>query len=314
MIDISVIMLVYNREMFVAKAIESILSQTFQNYEFIIVNNGSSDKSPQICEDYAQKYDKIRLIHRQSGNIGSGRNAGLDAAKGRYITFIDDDDIAEPDMLEFLYNLIESYSADIALCGSYKNEKGHKIHNCVFEELMVMDAAQSVVELLNRKKYNVAMPTKLLKRELFDKVRFRDIGKYDDVTVGYRYFAEANKIVGLGMPKYTFYRHETNNSIFTTNDLLLTPEQLEEYFEAFSERSEYLSRKLPQLTGFARYTEWSYMISMCNKIISNNLVNCGEQLEHIKRTLIQNYDEFYNSEFLKDFEKNWINQYIGEVV
>jgi glycosyltransferase involved in cell wall biosynthesis len=298
----------------VANAIESILGQTFDNYEFIIVDNGSSDNSPFICDDYAGKSDKIRVVHRERGNIGSGRNVGLSAAKGKYITFIDDDDIAEPDMLAFLYDLIETHEADIALCGSYKNEDGVRLQNCVFDDVLVMNAAESVVELLNRKKYNVAMPTKLLKKSLFDNIKFRDTGKYDDVTVGYRLFAESKKVVGWGLPKYTFYRHNANNSGFTTNDLLLTPEQLEEYFEAFRERSEYLSNQIPELAEFARYTEWSYMISMCNKIISNKLIHCNEQLNHIKNTIVLNYDEFYNSAFLKDFEKSWIDKYIGEVV
>lgn len=310
MIDVSVIMLVYNREHYVAKAIESILNQTFKNYEFIIVNNGSSDRSLSICKSYAEKYDQIKIINRERGNIGSGRNAGLNEAKGRYIAFIDDDDIAEPDMLEFLYTLINEHEADIALCGSYKNVNGVTALNCVFDEVLVMNAAESVVELLNRKKYNVAMPTKMIRRELFESIRFRDSGKYDDVTVGYRFFAEANKVVGWGIPKYTFYRHESNNSIFTTNDLLLTPEQLDEYFEAFHERSEYLAKQIPQLAKFGRYTEWSYMISMCNKIISNQLEHCHAQLEHIKKTLLQNYDEFYHSEYLKDFEKSWMDKYI----
>ncbi len=310
--EISVIMLVYNRENYVSRAIESILNQTFSEFEFIIVNNGSIDSSGAICDKYAQQNEKIKVVHREKGNIGSGRNAGLDLAKGKYITFIDDDDEASSDMLQFLYDLIREYDADISLCGSYKEVNGEVIDNCVFDELLIMDAAQSVVELLNRKKYNVAMPTKLLRRELFDEIRFLNEGKYDDITVGYKFFSIANKVVGLGKPKYTFLRHESNNSSFTTNDLLLTPEQLNEYFEAFGERTKYVSKKLPQIAEFVQYTEWSYMISMCNKIISNNLVNCSEQLDYIKKILITNYDKFYYSEFLKDFEREWMDKYIGE--
>lgn len=308
--EISVIMLVYNREKYVSRAIDSILNQTFNNYEFIIIDNGSIDSSGTICDRYSQQNEKIKVVHREKGNIGSGRNAGLDLAKGKYITFVDDDDVASPDMLEFLYKLITEHDADISLCGSYKEVNGKVIDNCVFEDLLVMDAAQSVVELLNRKKYNVAMPTKLLRRELFDKVRFLNEGKYDDITVGYKFFSIANKVVYLGKPKYTFLRHEKNNSNFTTNDLLLTPEQLDEYFEAFKERTEYVSEKLPQIAEFVEYTEWSYMISMCNKIVSNNLIKCSEQLEHVKKILIRNYEEFYNSEFLKDFEREWMDKYI----
>ena len=97
---ISVIMLTYNRENFINRAIESILNQTFQDFEFIIVDNGSTDKSGQIAEEYAKRDKRIRVIHRERGNIGAGRNTGLDVAKGNYIAFIDDDDWAEPDFLE----------------------------------------------------------------------------------------------------------------------------------------------------------------------------------------------------------------------
>ena len=106
---ISVIMLTYNREELVGRAIDCILAQTYRDFEFIIVDNGSSDRSGAIADEYAAKDSRIRVIHRERGNIGSGRNAGLDAAKGEYIAFIDDDDWTEPDFLEFLYNLLVEY-------------------------------------------------------------------------------------------------------------------------------------------------------------------------------------------------------------
>ena len=89
---ISIIMLTYNREEFVGRAIESILSQTYRDFEYIIVDNGSTDRSGEIAEQYAKKDSRIRVIHKERGNIGSGRNTGLDAARGDEIAFIDDDD------------------------------------------------------------------------------------------------------------------------------------------------------------------------------------------------------------------------------
>ena len=94
---ISVIMLTYNRETLVRRAIESILAQTYLNFEYVIVDNGSTDRSGAIADEYATKDARIRVIHRERGNIGAGRNTGLDAAKGEYIAFVDDDDWAEPD-------------------------------------------------------------------------------------------------------------------------------------------------------------------------------------------------------------------------
>lgn len=117
---ISVIMLTYNREALVGRAIESIISQTFLDFEFIIVDNGSTDKSGTISDEYAMKDNRIRVIHRERGNIGAGRNTGLDAAKGEWITFIDDDDYVESDFLEFLLKLIVDNNADVAICGANK--------------------------------------------------------------------------------------------------------------------------------------------------------------------------------------------------
>ena len=307
---ISVIMLTYNRENMVGRAIESILNQTYQNFEFIIVDNGSTDQSGKIADSYAEKDKRIKVIHIPKSNIGTGRNNGLDMAKGDYVTFIDDDDIAEPDMLEFLNALAMECDADIALCGSYKEVNGEILPNCVFDEKLIMTPEEAVVTLLKRKKYNAAMPSKLLRRELFDKIRFRMEGKYDDITVVYKYFAEAKQVIAYGKPKYCFWRHPGNNSAFTTNDLLLTPEQLDEYFAAFRERTEYLSSKLPTIADYAQYSEWSYMISMCNKIEKNDLKQCSKQLEFVKNELIAHYDEFYNSPYIEEFEKEFMRKYL----
>lgn len=310
MVKVSVIMLTYNREALVGRAIESILTQTMEDFEYIIVDNGSTDRSGDIAEEYAKKDSRIRVLHIPKSNIGTGRNAGLDVARGEYITFIDDDDTAEPDMLDFLYGLAKEAGAEISFCGSTKEVEGEFLPNCVFEEKMVMTPEEAVVLLLKRKKCNAAMPTKLVKRELFDDIRFLPEGKYDDIRATYKYFACANKVAAHGAPKYCFWRHPGNNSAFTTNDLLLTPEQLDEYFDAFRERTEFLSAKLPKIADYAQYSEWSYMISMCNKISKNNLVSCQKQLEFVKRELAEHYDEFYGSPYIEEFEKEFMRKYI----
>ena len=310
MVKVSVIMLTYNREALVGRAIESILAQTMEDFEYIIVDNGSTDKSGEIAEAYAKKDARIRVLHIPKSNIGTGRNAGLDAAKGEYVTFIDDDDTAEPDMLEFLYGLAKETGAEISVCGSVKEADGVLSPNCVFEEKLILTPEEAVVTLLERKKIKTGMPAKLVKRELFREVRFPEDGKYEDIRTTYKYFAIANRVVAEGKPKYCVLRHTGNNSAFTTNDALLTPEQLNEYFDAFRERTEYLSAKLPKIADYAQYSEWSYMVSMCNKISRNNLVSCQKQLEFVKKELTEHYEEFYESEYIEEFEKEFMREYI----
>ncbi len=309
-VKISVVMLTYNRESLVASAIKSILSQSLRDFEFIIVDNGSTDKSGMIAEEFAKQDGRIKVVHIQKSNIGTGRNTGLDIAEGNYITFIDDDDIAEPDMLEFLYRLAEDNSADISICGSSKEVDGKLLPNYVFKDYMVMTASQAVVEMLKRKKYNVGLPTKLIKAKLFNKFRFSSKGSYDDIAVGYKIIANASCVVALGEPKYIVVRHNSNNSSFTTNDNLLSPVQLDEYFEAFRERTEYLSEALPDIGDYARYSEWSYMISMCNKISRNSLTSCSKQLDFVKKELEGHYEEFYNCPYIEEFEREFMRKYI----
>lgn len=303
-------MLTYNRENMVGRAIESILNQTYQNFEFIIVDNGSTDQSGKIADSYAEKDSRIKVIHLPKSNIGTGRNTGLDMAKGDYVTFIDDDDTAESDMLEFLHALAVECDADIALCGSYKEVNGEILPNCVFDEKLIMTPEEAVVTLLKRKKYGAGMPTKLFSKKLFDTIRFENNRKYEDIHTTYKYFASAKRVTAHGIPKYRVFRHGGNNSNFTTNDLLLTPEQLDEYFEAFRERTVYLSNKLPKIADYAQYSEWSYMISMCNKIEKNHLEQCSKQLEFVKKELTAHYDEFYSSPHIEEFEKEFMRKYL----
>ena len=309
---ISVIMLTYNREELVARAIESILNQTFKDFEFIIVDNGSTDRSGAIAREYALKDSRIRVIHKEQGNIGSGRNAGLDAAIGKYIAFIDDDDYAETDFLEFLYNLAKTHNADISVCGSTNEENGHQVPNGIYmyDEKYIMDAEQATVNFLWRKLYNAAMPTKLVRRELFNSIRFFDEGNYDDITTTYRYFANANTVAVHGLPKYCFYRHPGNNSSAATKHHLLNPAQLNEYLAAFCERTEYISKTLPQLRDLAFYSEWSYMISMIEKIHRYGLNNCADLLEFMCDKLRVYWDDFYNGNYILEFEKGWMERYV----
>lgn len=307
---ISVIMLTYNREELVSRAIESILSQTFYDFEFIIVDNGSTDRSGAIAEEYAAKDSRIRMIHRSRGNIGSGRNSGLDAAGGEYITFIDDDDWAEPDFLEFLYGLAVDNHADVSVCGAFKETVGGVCLSGVTDDTLIMDAEEAIIELMRRKRFNTGFPTKLILRTLFQGIRFPEIGRYEDIPMMYKILAKASAIVSCGLPKYHVYRHEGNNSSATTNDRLITREYLDVYRKEYRERTEWLCRCFPHRSDYWWYFDWSFQISMVNKIITNELKDCGRHLVEMQRELARHQKDFLNSQYILEFEKDWVKKYI----
>lgn len=298
---ISVIMLTYNRENLVGRMIECILAQTMTCFEFIIVNNGSSDNSGAVAEEYAKKDSRIKVIHRGKGNIGSGRNAGLDAATGEYIAFIDDDDTCTPDFLQFLYDLAVEDNADISICGATDK---------VFDEKRCMGAEEALETLLWRRRYNVQFPTKLIRRSLFEGNRFLETGKYDDIYLMPKILARANAVAYHGLPKYDFMRHESNNSAWTQNHKLLEAETLQEYLDVYRERTEWLIGMYPASALKWRYFEWSFMISMVEKVTRLELEDCYEIRDMLVVELAKHKDEFVNCDWILDFEKEWMKRYV----
>ena len=123
---INIIVPIYNVEKYLDKCVRSILNQTYKNIRVILVDDGSADKCPEMCESYARKDARIFVIHKKNGGLSSARNSGLEVLfssqfsdKGKYVAFIDSDDYVAEDYIEFLYDMIEKNQADIAQCGLY---------------------------------------------------------------------------------------------------------------------------------------------------------------------------------------------------
>ena len=113
---ISVIVPIYNVEKYLARCVDSIVNQTYKNLEIILVDDGSPDRCPQMCDDYAEKDSRIKVIHKKNGGLSDARNAGMAVATGEYISFIDSDDWIETSMFELLLNNIFQYDCEIS-CG-----------------------------------------------------------------------------------------------------------------------------------------------------------------------------------------------------
>lgn len=303
---ISVVMLTFNRENLVSRAIEGVLAQTYRNFEFIIVDNGSSDRSGQIVDEYAGRDARIRVIHKEKGNIGSGRNAGLDAAQGDYIAFIDDDDYTEPGYLEYLHNLIIEYHADIAVCGSWREVEGSRQPKYVFDGVFTYSGEEAVYEMLQRERFNAGMPTKLIASRLFQGLRYDHSSKYDDIRMTYRVLSRASSVTVAGVPLYTCIRHRHNNSTGTTGNEVIPLGQVEEYLDAFRERTVWLSKRFPDKAEFWLYTELSYALSMYDKTREEPI------RAELGRLLIKNSQAFLSFRiYFTERDKSLVKKYGG---
>lgn len=307
---LSVILVTYNRRKYLERSLDSILAQTFSDFEVILVNNGSTDDTEILCRKYAQKDKRIKLINIVSNNGASqGRNKGIDAASCDYLTIVDDDDCCELEMLDHLWQLANKYDADISMCGSW-NDFGDRLEPYfIFDDLLVLDKVTGLDELLKREKYNVAPPTKLFRKSIFAGIRFIDGVLVDDIHVIYKVFAHAEKIVAQGRPLYRFTKHNENMTGFIQSQKL-SPAILNEYLCMHSERTKYLSAVVPGITSRVRYSEWSYMLSMCDKIQTYRLEDCSEYYILMIKKIQENYEEFWNSPFTQEREKALIRKYV----
>lgn len=312
---ISVIMLAHNREDYIGSAVESVLRQTYDDFELIIIDNNSRDSTAKLLRKYAGQDNRVRLFERADSNIGAGRNLGLLNACGDYFTFIDDDDYCAPDYLEFLLDLATEYQADIAVSGSFYDMDGELKPKYVFDELVLCSREQAVANFLLRRYFNSGNPTKLFKRtSAICGVRYPEAGRYDDIHTIYKFFAavggQKTAVAAKGEPKYIFRRHGTNNSTAALDFSKLTPEWLTEYLSAYKERTKYIMSVAPSLAGLAIWSEWSYMISMVEKINRFALTDCSSQLEYMRSELRRNKTQFLSAEWTRGFEREWMEEYM----
>lgn len=200
---VSVIVPIYKVEPYIRKCIESIISQTYKELEIILVDDGSPDSCGAICEEYAQRDPRIRVIHQENKGLAGARNAGLHVADGDYIGWVDADDWIEPDMYEYLVEGLQHYDADIAVCGHMEHGRDGETH-CGWEKTEVMDTEEALECLLKNCTLQNYVWDKLWRRELFERISFPEGRTFEDIAVLHRLFIKARRVVCLPEEKYNY--------------------------------------------------------------------------------------------------------------
>lgn len=212
---LSVVVPVYNVEKFLKPCIESILCQSFTDYELILVNDGSKDRSGEICNYYSKKDNRIKVIHKNNGGLSSARNAGIDIASGEYIAFIDSDDYIRNDMFEILTKLAIENKADIVQCEYkkvYDNIKKY-FKNNINDEVKLVNNLEVLSWLYNNQRTvsTIVAWSKIYRKDLFSEIRYPNGKIHEDEFTTYKLLYKSKKIVYTNQELY-FYR-QRNNSI-----------------------------------------------------------------------------------------------------
>lgn len=200
---ISIIVPIYNVDKYLEECIESLKNQTYKNLEIILINDGSTDNSEQICRKEEKQDNRIVFINKKNGGAASAKNEGLKVAKGDYIAFVDSDDFIEPDMIEYMVNTIKKYNADIIQCSFtnlYKNTEKFKQDTIVEQKI----SSKDFLELFLTKWDSSLFWNKLFKREVIENIFFTEGRCIDDEFFTYKCVINSKSIVTSNKIVYNY--------------------------------------------------------------------------------------------------------------
>lgn len=208
---ISIIVPVYNVEPYLRKCLDSIIHQTYQNLEIILVDDGSPDNCGAICDEYAAGDQRIKVIHKINGGVSSARNAGLEAATGDWIGWVDPDDYIASDMYEYLLEGAQKYGADITVCGRTEVYPDRQV-SIGWGRETVLGREEAIGLLLEDGMLRNYLWDKLWRKELFQDIEFPRGRNFEDIATIYRLFEKVDMIVCFPQCKY-FYLQRMNGIV-----------------------------------------------------------------------------------------------------
>lgn len=233
---ISVIIPIFNAEKYLKRCVNSIIEQSYQNLQIILIDDGSEDGSASICDDFADKDSRVIVIHTENNGVSSARNRGLDVAAGDYIGFVDSDDYIDPDMYEVLYQFINHENADICCCGYYDEFDGQvETRCCCDSRIRVINGADYCYQELFCHSNCIGNGdwNKLFRSSLLTDIRFKNYVVGEDVEFLCRAIHNSSRLVCVNDVKYHYvhYADTATSSIFSKRnmDIITVADELLEF-------------------------------------------------------------------------------------
>lgn len=227
---ISVIVPVYNVEKLLDKCIKSIQAQTYSNIEIILVDDGSKDSCPQMCDLYANEDKRIQVIHKKNGGLSSARNAGIDEARGEFLLFVDSDDYIDKELCKTVVNCMTEKVDIVSFRFRRVYDDGQEEIKCTGKKITVSNP-QLFKNYISRKDFTHMVCDKMFRTSLFNDLRFMEGRLAEDLAISYMLFGKTRKVVALDKCYYNYYFR--TNSIMGTGSLKLCIDTYKGECEAF---------------------------------------------------------------------------------
>lgn len=278
---ISIIVPVYNVEEYLSLCVNSVVNQTYKNLEIILVNDGSTDNSGEICNYYTKKDNRIIVINKENGGLSDARNAALDVMSGKYVFCLDSDDYIAPKTIEVLYKNMKKFNADIATTNYIEFFDAANVKNNNVIEPKVLDTETALEALMYQKGCKTSAWGKLYKAELFDEIRYPKGKICEDLPTTYKLFARAKKVcIGVGN---CYYYRQRPDSIINSD---FTIERMDALSFAEDE-TEFISNEFPEIEQSAVCREFLEAIYILTKLYKHDGEYKNAYLR-VKKSIIKN--------------------------
>ncbi len=293
---ISVIVPVYKMEKYLNRCVESLVNQTYKDLEIILIDDGSPDSCPAICDEWAQRDCRIKVIHKSNGGVSSARNAGLNIAQGKYISFVDSDDWIENDTIEYLFDLIKKYDAQISsVVLQSVNDWDDTEETDTQEEFVTVHDFLGMIKNLSAG--NCYLCGKLYDRNLFNNLPDlpENLIISEDVMLNYFIFKNADKFVASNQEKYYYFRH--SGSVLSG---CITERMIQDSMHAYAIIDNDFDKNSP-VYPYQAYNKMMNDFFLINSVIRNQ--KCLNRYNDLKKDILKykNYafDKRYNDVFCK---------------
>lgn len=279
---LSVIVPVYNVEKYLACCVESILCQTYKDLEIILVDDGSPDGCGAMCDAYAKKDGRVRVIHKENGGLSDARNAGLSVCRGDYIGFVDSDDTIAPDMYETLVGFAEKENLDVAMCGVTDIWPDREEGTPIFAPVVLTKTEDIIEEILVNRHGGTAVPVwcRIYRAPLFKDLLFEKGRYYEDGYYLLPWIVRTRRFGRLSERKYFYFHREGS-----ITDIVRPGKRVDDFREAYEAVLRYIQIHFPQSVFAGEYRLWLTYGMILHKLGGRDMPYCRELAKCIRMDL-----------------------------
>lgn len=305
---VSVIIPIYKVEKYLTRCLDTVINQTYRNLEIILVDDGSPDKCPEICDEYATKDGRIKVLHKKNGGVSAARNSGIRIATGDFFVFVDSDDFLNLNAIQRWILLSEKYNADMVI-GNFKNYYGKEAVEDIIkissdnETTMQLNSEQALYDMFIKKHELCAVWGKMYSKSIIDRYEFKEDSFFGEDMYASGYYFDKSKIIIMDDFVGTYYSQEGVSLVRSSFNL-----KKMEMLSAADEWVDLTRKKYPKLINAALYRRTVILTNLCGDVTFWEAPEARKLFAELSMKLIDSWSIIKNNEYFRIID--WIKCYI----